>query len=521
MKNKTRITLERFQENQYRTIVEGIGVGALTGLLVSCFRMSLEKAESLRGSVLYAAKESDAALGLLGLGLILACIITWYACRKIPLCSGSGIPQVKGELLGQMEQNWWQIILAKFIGGVCAIGGGLSLGREGPSIQLGAMVGKGFSHLSGKLKTEEKLLMTCGAGAGLSGAFCAPLAGVVFTLEELHKNFSTAVLLSTMAASVTADFVSSYIFGLHPVFDLPVAQRLPLSCYWMVLLLGVCLGVFGVFYNWMTDKVQSLYGKLPRKSFRVAAAFVLAVFFMVVYPVVLGSGHHLVAEIAEAGFPLKSLLVLLAVKFFFSVFSFGAGVPGGIFLPLLVLGAISGGAFSDFFGGLAGYGDAYLPNFVILGMAGLFSAIVRSPITGVILITEMTGDFQNFLSLAVVALVAYLMADILGGKPIYDQLLQRMLAKREDYGTTEESSNRKVLMESDVYIGSLMDGEKIEKMLLPKGCLVVSVQREHREIVPGGSTVLCGGDKLIILCSTGDVHMVDEKLENICRKIRG
>lgn len=520
MNNKTRITLERFQEKNYRTIAEGTCVGALTGLLVSCFRMSLEKAESLRGSLLYEAKESGAGLALLAVVLFFACVVTWYAFRKVPLCGGSGIPQVKGELLGQMEQNWLQIIPAKFIGGVCAIGGGLSLGREGPSIQLGAMVGKGFSHLSGKLKTEEKLLMTCGAGAGLSGAFCAPLAGVVFTLEELHKNFSTEILLSTMAASVTADFVSSYLFGLRPVFDLSITQRLPLGCYWMVLLLGLCLGVLGVFYNWTTDKVQNLYSRLPRKSFRVAVAFCLAVLFMAVYPQVLGSGHHLVAEIAEAGFPLKALLLLLVIKFFFSIFSFGSGVPGGIFLPLLVLGAISGGAFSALFSGMLG-DNAYLSNFVILGMAGLFSAIVRSPVTGVILITEMTGDFQNFLSLAVVALVAYLTADILGGKPIYEQLLQRMLAGGGDYGTTEETDGRKVLIESDVYIGSLMDGEKIESMLLPKGCLVVSVQRDRKEIVPGGGTVLRGGDKLVILCSTGDVHRVEEKLDNICRKIRG
>lgn len=133
----------------------------------------------------------------------------------------------------------------------------------------------------------------------------------------------------------------------------------------------------------------------------------------------------------------------------------------------------------------------------------------------------MSGDFKNFLSLAAVALIAYLTADILNGKPVYDQLLERMLEKGGSCGTTEESRGHKVLIESQVYIGSRMDGEKIEKMLLPAGCLVVSVQRDKREIVPGGETVLLGGDKLILLCSQGDVHRVEEKLFNICKKLKG
>ncbi len=273
MKNKTKITLEQFETYKYRMIAEGMAVGILTGFLVSMFRLALEKAEAFRGVVLAATERGYGYIAAALLLLFFAYVAVWFCSRRVPLSTGSGIPQVKGELLGQMEQNWWQIICAKFAGGVCAIGAGLSLGREGPSIQLGAMVGKGFSRLSGKLKTEEKMLMTCGAGAGLAGAFCAPLAGVVFSLEELHKNFSTEVLLSTMAASVTSDFVSSYMFGLRPVFNLSVQGNLPLSRYWMILLLGIFLGLLGVFYNLVTARVQDLYDKLPRKSMRVAVPF--------------------------------------------------------------------------------------------------------------------------------------------------------------------------------------------------------------------------------------------------------
>ncbi len=520
MGNKTKRILETFGTNKYRNILEGVAVGAVTGLLVSFFRLSLQKAESLRGSVLRVAEEGLQGL-LFALFLFAAAyIVVWFCSRRVPLCGGSGIPQVKGELLGQIEQNWWQIILAKFAGGVAAIGAGLSLGREGPSIQLGAMVGKGFSRLTGKLRTEEKLLMTCGAGAGLSGAFCAPLAGVVFALEELHKNFSTEILLSTMAASVAADFVSSYLFGLTPAFGIHVEKMLPLTHYWLLILLGVILGCLGVFYNWVTARIQDLYDRIPRKSLKIALPFAMAALLAGCYPIVLGSGHELVAMVAEGQFVFKALAVLLVVKFFFSIFSFGSGVPGGIFLPLLVLGSLTGGLFACGMGQVMGTEEIYLANFVIMGMTGLFASIVRAPVTGVILITEMAGDFKNFLPLAVVALVSYLVADLLKGQPIYEQLLKRMLSANRRHGTTKETKDRKVLIESDVYIGCRMDGEPIEKMLLPAGCLVVSVEREGREIVPSGNTVLRGGDRLILLCSQGDVHKVEEKLHNICKTIK-
>lgn len=155
----------------------------------------------------------------------------------------------------------------------------------------------------------------------------------------------------------------------------------------------------------------------------------------------------------------------------------------------------------------------YLVNFVILGMAGYFSAVVRSPITGVILITEMTGDFRNFFSLSVVALIAYLAADLRS-------------ASASDSGEGNGAGTRRRGAESQGASGKRRlhrkpDGETIDKILLPKSCLVVSVQRDKREIVPGGSTMLRGGNKLVLLCQQRDVSLVEEKRDNnICRIIK-
>ena len=421
---------------KYRLIVEGIGVGILAGILVSAFRLSLTKIDEIRGVLLAGAQTKLSLVIWCLLLLFFFTVCVSFIVSREPLCSGSGIPQVKGELEGRIKANWLSVIIAKFIGGVMAVGGGLSLGREGPSIQLGAMVGKGFSRLSGRLHSEERLLMTCGAGAGLAAAFSAPLAGVVFTLEELHKTFTAEVLLSTMASAITADWVASYIFGLRPVFSLTVSNSLPLSHYWMVLVLGVIMGAFGVLYNRCIALSQDFFAMLKTAWVKAALAFGVIVLLAVFYPQVMGSGHDLVTFVGEGGAEVKVLLVLLLVKFVFSVFSFGTGAPGGIFLPLLVLGAVTGGLFTEIVSPLVGYANTYAAYFVILGMAGYFAAIVRAPITGIILISEMTGIFSNLLPLAIVSLAAYITAEIMGGVPIYDQLLERLLTGRKNCGSS-------------------------------------------------------------------------------------
>ena len=133
------------------------------------------------------------------------------------MAAGSGIPQVKGALLGLIKMRWFHIMWVKLTAGIIGIGAGLSLGREGPSIQLGAVAAQGVSRLLGRTRMEERYLMTSGASAGLAAAFNAPLAGVIFALEELHRNFSIMVLLPSMAAAMTATVISRALLGKMPV----------------------------------------------------------------------------------------------------------------------------------------------------------------------------------------------------------------------------------------------------------------------------------------------------------------
>ena len=410
-------------------ITEGLCVGLIGGFIVLLYRVALTFAGNWLIKILSYIKGNPFRcavwfLILMALAWIVGRLVKWE-----PMISGSGIPQVEGEVSGRLSQNWKRVLPAKFAGGFLCMLGGLSLGREGPSIQLGAMAGQGISRALGRGKREEKFLMTCGASAGLSAAFHAPLAGMMFAVEEIHKTFSIPILLPVMTASVTADYIASYILGLDPVFHFQITEYLPQNYYWLLILLGILVGVSGVFYNWGMFKAQELYRKIPflKETGRLLIAFLTAGVLGLVMPSVLGSGSGLIVSLTKGEMVLGMVVLTLVVKFLFSAVSFGSGAPGGIFFPLLILGALLGAVFAMTGAEFFGLDPVYINNFVLLGMTGFFTAIVRAPLTGIILLFEMSGSISQMLSLSIVSVTAYIVATLMRSEPIYDSLLKRIL----------------------------------------------------------------------------------------------
>ena len=410
-------------------ITEGLCVGLIGGFIVLLYRVALTFAGNWLIKILSYIKGNPFRcavwfLILMALAWIVGRLVKWE-----PMISGSGIPQVEGEVSGRLSQNWKRVLPAKFAGGFLCMLGGLSLGREGPSIQLGAMAGQGISRALGRGKREEKFLMTCGASAGLSAAFHAPLAGMMFAVEEIHKTLSIPILLPVMTASVTADYIASHILGLDPVFHFQITEYLPQNYYWLLILLGILVGVSGVFYNWGMLKAQELYRKIPllKETGRLLIAFLTAGVLGLVMPSVLGSGSGLIASLTKGEMVLGMVVLTLVVKFLFSAVSFGSGAPGGIFFPLLILGALLGAVFAMTGAEFFGLDPVYINNFVLLGMTGFFTAIVRAPLTGIILLFEMSGSISQMLSLSIVSVTAYIVATLMRSEPIYDSLLKRIL----------------------------------------------------------------------------------------------
>lgn len=516
MKKDTSHMLKRAERFQVVLIGEGLLIGVISGLVVLSYRVALKYAGEWLFRILDFAKKSPLTiagwfLALLMLAVVVGRLITWE-----PMISGSGIPQLEGEMTGKLESCWWKILIAKFLGGFLSLLGGLSLGREGPSIQLGAMAGKGFSRLTGKGITEERFLLTCGASAGLSAAFHAPLAGVMFSLEEVHKNFSVSVLLSVMTASLAADYLSSNILGFEPVFQFDLQGELPEDLYWTLLLLGVILGVLGAFYNTMTLKVQAAFQNSRRlnTTTRLLLPFFMAGVLGFVMPSLLGSGHEVVNSLTGGKMTLVLVLVTLVGKFLFSVISFGSGAPGGIFFPLLVLGSLIGGAFGlagvEFFG----MDPSNVNNFVMLAMAGYFTAIVRAPLTGIILIFEMTGSVSQMLSLSIISIVAYIVANLMRSEPIYESLLSSLL-RRSGRETAPESRER-ILLEIMIHHDSSLVGKRVKDVAWPESCLLVSIVRGGTEVIPRGNTQFMVGDMLVTMTSAAHEGHVYDQVKKLC-----
>ena len=481
-----------------RLIGEGMAVGLAAGAVVVLYRFLLEKALYFSKSAYLFQLKHPWLIPIWVVLLVLGGLLTGWIVKKVPMVSGSGIPQIKGVLQHRLEMSWWRVILGKLLGGVLGIGAGLSLGREGPSIQLGAAVGQGYSRLFKKIKVEEGYLMTCGASAGLAAAFNAPISGVIFALEEIHKNFSPVVMISALASSLAADFVSKNFFGMKPVFAFGAITPLPLKNYPAIVVLGIVAGLLGIVFNKALYKSQDLYKRLTRLPTWVkpVIAFLAAGIAGLALPAVLGGGHELVNELMAEHFTLFLLIILLLAKFLFTMISYGSSAPGGIFLPLLVVGALIGRIYWFLLSGWFGFNDAYIGNFIILAMAGYFTAVVKAPITGIILITEMTGSFSNLLSLGVVCLTAYVITDIFKSKPVYEELLERLL---KSGGSELQGEEDKLLLEIPVHSGSLLEGKRVREMKWPPACLIVGVKRGESELIPNGETILCQGDCLIVL----------------------
>ena len=504
MNNKRQVlntykSLSNWHSFRLRLFAEGILTGIFAGLVICFFRYALQEMEVLRSSIYQFLQQQDWTYNV---GWFLMLVILGFILRKLntiePLAAGSGIPQVKGAILGLVKMRWFHILWVKLTAGILGIGAGLSLGREGPSIQLGAVAAQGVSRMLKRTRMEERYLMTSGASAGLAAAFNAPLAGVIFALEELHRNFSIVVLLPSMAAAMTATVISRALFGRASIFEFQDLPLLPINYYGIVILVALVVGLAGVIFNKGLLNVPRFYS-LPIFSKPVhKIIFALLVGGVLGYylPEVLGGGNELINSLARTPVSLQLLVVFLVGKFLFTLISYGCGVPGGFFLPMLVIGALCGSICGNLLVILGLIQPEYLSNIVVIAMASLFASSVRAPITGTVLIMEMTASYQHLLGLAIASMVAFVVAELCQSKPIYEELLNRSLSTKPLEPEIKEQRN---IVELAVCSGSALDNKLVKDIPWPANTLLVDIKRGEEQIVPTGNSRLRAGDFIYVL----------------------
>ncbi len=503
-------SLKRYRKLKRRLVTDGIFAGILGGFLSLAYRWVLSWTDGVRNAVYQDSR------GIQILGWVAVCIAAAWIIGKLvqwePLSSGSGIPQVQAEILGLAEMNPRRILLSKLTGGILGNLAGLSLGREGPSIQIGAAAGKICSRFLKRDSTEENYLISAGAAAGLAAAFNAPLAGTLFTLEEMHKNFSPLLLIPSLIAAVIADFMSKNIFGLQPVFHFEVTGSLPLKYYFIVILGGVLTGVVGVLFIRGLTFFQDAYKATGIKSrYWPMIAILIIVITGFINPALLGGGHVLAEETGKGNMAIGTLAVLLMLKLILTGVSYGSKAQGGIFMPVLVLGGIAGMLIYQIMAA-AGFGiSGYAANFMIYGMAGILTAVVRSPILSIILVTEMTGSFQHLLPLSIIAVCAYLTAELLKTPPVYEVLLERMLGSHSE--TAVEL--KRVIHTFRLPGTSAMVSRKVRDLTLPKSTLLIAIDRSGEEIIPNGETELKAGDEITVVIYSRNISLTRKYLESM------
>ncbi|MBD1260957.1 H(+)/Cl(-) exchange transporter ClcA [Maribacter polysiphoniae] len=411
-------------------------VGLITGFLSSLFRLILSNLNRVKNA--FAPEQWD----LNGLNWLWPFLFTfigiWFSIflmkKFAPETAGSGIHEIEGALDGLRPIRWKKVLPVKFLGSIFSLSSGLLLGREGPTVQMGANIGKMIKDVFKQPAEENNPLISTGAASGLASAFNAPFAGIIFVIEEMngHFKFNFYSIAALMIGTASADMVVRLMVDAGPIIQIKIFTFDHLSSIWLFVLLGLLLSFIGIAFNKLI--VRALVFFENSKMNYVHMAILLAVIITAVgryFPDMIGAGYKTISNVVDNSFSLKFLLMLFVVRFVLSIFSYGSGVPGGIFAPLITLGVISG----MLFGGIAAH---LLPDqvqdpaiFAVAGMVGIFASTIRAPLTGLALSVEMTANYELILPLIFTAVTASVCTAMLGNEPIYAILLRRTLDKEK------------------------------------------------------------------------------------------
>lgn len=495
--HQKRKTLQR-QSRRYTFAMSAL-VGLVAGLLAVFYQWSVAllnhwqtRLPGLTASVGWWLPWLLAGLGG-GLGWLAVRLTRRYA----PNAGGSGIPHVKAVLLGLRQFQPVALVVTKLGAGLLALATGMSLGREGPTIHIGAACAAWLGvRLQAPARTQKNLI-AAGAGAGLAAAFNAPLAGFIFIMEELRREMSRLTYGSALVSTVSAVAVARWFFGQRSAFGLNDGNPVALKCLPVVLLVGLLSALWGMAFN------RLLLGLLEKRDrsrvpmevwgLLAGGAGTLMLFW---WNSLTGGGHLLTHQALRGELHPGAwlLLAMLLVKFFFTLFSYATGVPGGLFGPLLSLGALWGSLCGVL---LADWIPGWSPPPQVLatiGMAGVLAGSVRAPLTGVVLIVEMTGQYHLLYALLLAAWAAYSLAEFLEDEPVYEALLRRDLQKARS-NWTHETRVLEVLLEP----ASELDHKSLARLGAPAELLVALIERDGEVVVPHGTTCLQAGDMLTLL----------------------
>ena len=488
------------RQERRKLFPSAVVVGLAAGAIAVGFRIALAAAHAARNGLVGWAHAYPKVgwMAPVAFGATLAAASVWLVRRTAPEAAGSGIPHLEGVLHRMRTLKPGRLIPVKFLGGILALGSGMALGREGPSVQLGGALGSVVSDRLGRSQQDRMTLIAAGAGAGLAAAFNAPLAGLIFVLEEVQRDFRPLVFGATFIAAAVATALSQTVSGPFPVFEVSAYPVPPVRLLSAFAIVGVLCGALGAAFNRalvggmdLAERWAPTMGRAVSLAAAVGAAAGLVAWFS---PDFVGGGHEISEVILDGNVALAVIPLLFLLRFGLTITSYGTGAPGGIFAPLLVLGALVGLAVGESAVALFPTAGAVPGAFAVVGMAAYFASVVRAPLTGIVLIVEMTGSYALMLPLLVACFCAYLIADVLKTPPIYEELLERDLRRSGIAAPTAP-----IVVDFEVGMGAAFAGRCVRDLGLPRGVVLVTLRENGHEIIPQADTRLAPHARLSVV----------------------
>jgi CIC family chloride channel protein len=416
-------------------------IGALTGMAVVAFILLTER----MGMRLYPVGGAPwrrllfPVVGSLGIGYLLY--------RYFPDARGSGVPQTKAALYAREGRITLRTVLGKFCCTSATLASGIPLGREGPSVQVGAGIGSVLGRLLGLRSEQVKNLIPVGAAAAIAAAFNTPLAAVLFSLEEIVGDLHAPVIGAVVLASATAWMILRVFLGNHPLFKVPQYQLVSPAEFAVYAMLGVAGGVVSAAFAKLLLGMRERFLRFPQKTvwFQPVVGGLLVGVVGWFVPQVLGVGYGFVGDALNGNMAFKMMLLLVVLKLLTVTTSYASGNAGGIFGPALFIGAMLGGtvgtAAHHLFPGYTATPGAY----ALVGMGAVFAGIVRAPMTSVLMIFEMTQDYAVIVPLMIANLVSLFIASRLQHEPIYEALAVQDGIHLPSAKTRQRSGERQVI----------------------------------------------------------------------------
>jgi CIC family chloride channel protein len=417
-------------------------IGALVGLMAVAFILLTERV----GMRLY--PPGGAAWHRVLIPVVGSLVMGYLLYRYFPDARGSGVPQTKAALYAREGRITAATMFGKFFCTSATLASGIPLGREGPTVQVGAGIASVLGRNLGLRPEKVKALIPVAAAAAIAAAFNTPLAAVLFALEEIVGDLHAPVLGSVVLAAATSWGVLRLLLGNDPLFKVPQYQLVNPWEFAIYAVLGVAGGLVSVAFTKLLLGMRERFLKLSRKTvpFQPVIGGIVVGLMGWFVPQVLGVGYEHVGAVLNGGMALRVMVLLLVLKLFAVTTSYASGNAGGIFGPSLFLGAMLGGTIGTVAHNLFPYHAATAGAYALVGMGTVFAGIVRAPMTSVVMIFEITRDYAVIVPLMISNLVSLFIATRLQKQPIYEALARQDGIHLPTAETRQQEGHRQVIL---------------------------------------------------------------------------